>query len=102
MLIYTPLYNTENGLYRGLTKKLEYIPLRGDVNEQFFSYGLEKVKSKTLHCVNKQPLPNIFQCTAFKKHSAFLLNQSHESLESSRLFIFLPSTLECKEGIQQS
>ena len=102
VLIYTLLYNTENGLYRGLTKKLGYIPLRGDVNGQFFSYGFEKVKSKTLYCVNKQPLPNIFQCTAFKRHSAFLLNQSHESLESSRLFMFLPSTLECKEGIQQS
>ena len=25
VLIYTPLYNTENGLYRGLTKKLGYI-----------------------------------------------------------------------------
>ena len=78
-----------------------YITLRGDVNEQFFSYGFDKEKSKALYCVNKQPLPNIFQCKAFKKHSAFLLNQNHESLDSSRLFMFLPSTLDRKEGIQQ-
>ena len=38
-LIYTLLYNTENGLYRGLTKKLGCITLRGDANETFFSYG---------------------------------------------------------------
>ena len=33
VLIFTPLYNTENGLYRGLTKKLGNITLRGDLNE---------------------------------------------------------------------
>ena len=36
-LLYAPYYNTENGLCRGLTKKLGYITLRGDANEQFFS-----------------------------------------------------------------
>ena len=60
VLIYTQLYNTENGLHRGLTKKLGYIILRGDANETFFSYGFDKERSKVLYCVNKQPLPNIF------------------------------------------
>ena len=46
VLIYTPLYNTENGLYRGLTKKLGYITLRDDANETFFSYGFDKERSK--------------------------------------------------------
>ena len=41
-----PLYNTENGLHRGLTKKLGYITLRGDANEQFFSYGFDKERQK--------------------------------------------------------
>ena len=36
-LLYVPYYNTENGLCRGLTKKLGHITLRGNVNEQFFS-----------------------------------------------------------------
>ena len=42
VLIYNLLYNTENGLNRGFTKKLGYITLRGDANETFFSYGFEK------------------------------------------------------------
>ena len=74
VLIYTQLYNTENGLYRSLTKKLGYIILRGVANETFFSYDFHKERSKVLCCVNKQPLPNIFQCTAFKKHFPFLMS----------------------------
>ena len=40
VLIFTPLYSTENGLYRGLTKILGYITLRGNQDEGFYSYGL--------------------------------------------------------------
>ena len=36
VLIFTPLCNTENGLYRGLRKRLANIILRGDLNETFF------------------------------------------------------------------
>ena len=42
VLIYTLLCNTENGLYRGLTKKLGNIILRGDTNKTFFSHGFDK------------------------------------------------------------
>ena len=100
VLIYTPLCNTENGLYRGLTKKLGYIILRGDANETFFSYGFDKERSKVLYCVNKQPLPNIFQCSAFKKHVQLLMSQKQENLVFSKMFMFLPSTLDRKEDIQ--
>ena len=100
VLIYTPLYNTENGLYRGLTKKLGYITLGVDASETFFSYGFDKEQSTVLCCVNKQPLPNIFQCTAFKKDVSFLINQNQENLDFSKMFMFLPSTLDRKEDIQ--
>ena len=86
VLIYTPLYSSQNGLYRGLRKKLGYVTLRCDTDETFYSYGLDKERSKTLFCVNKQPLPNIFQCTAFKKHWSFLLDQNQENLEFSKMF----------------
>ena len=99
-LIFTLLYNTQNGLYRGLTKKLGYITLRGDANESFYRYGFNKQNSKVLFCTTKQTLPNIFQCTAFKKHSAFLMSQNQENLNFSKMFVFA-STLDYKEDIQQ-
>ena len=42
VLLYVLLYNTENGLYRGLDKKFANIILRGDINETFYSYGHDK------------------------------------------------------------
>ena len=47
-LLYVPLYNTENDLFRGLGKRLGYITLRGDKNETFYSYGYDNEKSKLL------------------------------------------------------
>ena len=101
VLIFTPLYNTENGLYRGLKKRLSNIILRGDLNETFFSYGFDKERSKVLYCTVKQPLPNIFQCTAFKKHIQYLLNQNQEKSCCSKMFLYLPSTLDHKEELNQ-
>ena len=101
VLIFTLFYNTQNGLYRGHTKKMDYITLRGDANESFYSHGFDKQNSKVLFCTTKQPLPIIFQCTAFKKHSAFLMSQNQENLQFSKMFMFLPSTLDRKEDIQQ-
>ena len=100
-LLFVPLYNTENGLYRGLTKKLARITLRDDKNETFYSYGFDKEKSKLLFCVNRQPIPNMFECTAFKKHTSYLLSKNQEKSEFSKIFMHLPSTLDQKEDIQQ-
>ena len=99
VLLYVPLYNTENGLYRGLDKKFVNIILRGDINETLYSYDHNKEKSKILYCLNKQPLPNIFQCTAFKKHMSYLLDQ--KKLQFSKMFMFLSSTLDQKEELNQ-
>ena len=93
VLIFTPHYDTANGLYRGLTKKLVYITLRGDLNENFYSYGFCKQNSKVLFCTVRQPLPNIFQCTAFKQHLSFLMSQNQENLKFSKMFMFLPQLL---------
>ena len=95
VLIFTPLYNNENGLYRGLTKKLGHIILRGVQNKDFIAMVLIKRNQK--FCTVKQPLPSIFQCTSFKKHSAFLMSQNQENL----MFMFLLSTLDRKEDIQK-
>ena len=100
-LLYVPLYNTETGLFKGLGKKLEYISLRGNKNETFYSYGYDKKRSKLLYCTMKQPLPNIFQCTSFKKHNNFLIQEKLNESNKSSLFLFLPSTLDRKEEILQ-
>ena len=93
VLIFMSLYNTQNGLYIGYI--LGYITLRGNANENFHSYGSDKQNSKILFCTTKQSLPNIFQCTAFKKHSAFLMSQNQENLN------IFASTLDRKDDIQQ-
>ena len=100
-LLYVPLYNKENGLYRGLSKKLGYITLRGDKNETFYSYGYDKERSKLLYCSIKQPIPNIYFCTNFKKHRNYLLNEKATERLASTLFLFLPSTLDRKEEMLQ-
>ena len=45
----------------------------------------------------KQPLPNIFHCTDFKKHHSFLSDENEKKVKFSKMFLYLPSTLERKE-----
>ena len=101
VVIYTPLYNTATGLYHGITKKLGLIALRGDPKERFFSYGYNKEKSALLYCSMKSPLPNIFSCTAFKKHVPFFMDQNELKIKQSEMFMFLPATLDRKEEFLQ-
>ena len=88
-------------MYVGLTRKLGHITLRSDVNERFYSFGYSKERSSLLYCVNKQPLPNIFHCTAFKQHHGFLLNENQKKADFSKMFMFLLSTLDRKEEYLQ-
>ena len=45
----------------------------------------------------KQPMPNIFNCTVFKKHISFLLDENQNNAKFSNLFMYLPSTLDGRE-----
>ena len=101
VLLFVPSYNKASGLFQGLQKKLGYITLRGDANERFFSYGFNKENSKVLYFTVKQPIPNIFHCTAFKKHMSYLLDENQKKSNMSHMFLFLPSTLDRKEDIMQ-
>ena len=66
----------------------------GDLNS--YSNGFNEEKSKVICASMKQPLSNIFQGTAFKKHVPFLIDaQWYES--SSKTFFFLTSTTDRKE-----
>ena len=101
VVIYCPLYNTTTGLFYGITRKLGLITVLGDEQEQFFSYGFSKDKSKLLYCSMKTQMPNIFSCTCFKKHKQLLLEQHENSVRQSRQFFFLPATLDRKEEFMQ-
>ena len=101
VLIYVPLYNKSTDLYGGLKKMLGHITLRGDEGERYYSYGFSKEKSTVLYCSVKDPLPNIFHCTAFKKHHGFLLDEKQKKVTFSKLFVYLPSILDRKEQFLQ-
>ena len=44
-LLFVPCYNKENGLFQGLKRTIDFITLRGDKDEVFFSYGYDEDKS---------------------------------------------------------
>ena len=60
-----------------------------------------KKKSTLLYCTMKHPLPSIFHCTAFKKHHGFLLDENQKKADFSKMFLYLPSTLDRKEDFLQ-
>ena len=49
----------------------------------------------------KTELPNIFSCTAFKKHISFLIDQNQDQVKFSEMFLHLPLTLNRKEDFLQ-
>ena len=87
VLLYVPVYNKGTRLYGGLKKKLGQMALRGDDQEHFFSYGYSKEKSTLLYCYMKQPLPNIFHCTALKNHHSFLVDENQKKVKFSKMFL---------------
>ena len=101
VLIYVPVYNKSTGLYGGLKKMLGHKTLRGDEGKRYFSYEYSKEKSNVLYCSVKDHLPNIFHCTAFKKHHGFLLDENQKKVTFSKLFLYLPATLDRKEEFLQ-
>ena len=46
-------------------------------------------------------MPNIFHCTAFKKHHGLLLDENQKKVPFSKLFLYLPATLDRKEEFLQ-
>ena len=97
VMLYVPVYNTTTSSYGGLKKKLAYITLRGDPKERFWSYEFCKEKSSLLYCTMEKPMPNIINCTCFKKHVSLLLDENQNQAKFSNLFLYLPSTLDRKE-----
>ena len=102
--LFAPIYNKATGIYGGLRKNLAHITLRGNVNERFYFYGYSKERSSLLYCVNKQPLPNIFHCTAFKQHHGFLLDENQKKANFSKMFLLSGKImfLRCSRSVTKS
>ena len=66
----------------------------------FYSYGYDEERSKVLYYSFEQPLLNIFQGTAFKKHVPQLIEEK-QTQDQSKLFFFLPSTTDRKDKINK-
>ena len=98
--LFVPNYNVKTGDFLDVQNWLAYIMVRGDEHETFLSYDFQKEKSKMLYSTLKQPLPNIFQGSSFKKHYPMLLNEGQVQ-DFSTLFFFLPSTTDRKEKINK-
>ena len=49
----------------------------------------------------KHLLPNTFHCTTFKKHHGFFLDENQKKAKFSKLFLYVPSTLDKKEDFLQ-
>ena len=70
--------------------QLEYIILRGDIEESLFSYGYNGEKSKDLHLAAKDRISNAIISTCFKKHFHEIKNKRRHKEESFVLFFYLP------------
>ena len=49
----------------------------------------------------KHLLPSTFHCTTFKKHHGFFLDENQKKAKFSKLFLYVPSTLDKKEDFLQ-
>ena len=69
------------------------------LEETFFNYGYNKEKSIVLIASKKRRIPNVFSENVFKIYMNKMLNEKRKPF--SRLFFFLPSTMDRKEEINQ-
>ena len=63
----------------------------------FIVMAIQRKKAVRCICIMKQPLPNILHCTTFKKHHGFILDENQKKAKFSKMFLYLPSTLDRKE-----
>ena len=65
----------------------------------FFTYGYSEKRSKTLHSVAKEKIPNFIISTCFKKHYHEIMNERWYNEKCYDLFFYLPSTTDKEKKI---
>ena len=73
--LYTCIYDTTTGEFKGLRESLAYIVLRGNDEEVFFSYGFDSSKASVLYPSIKEKISDAFSATCFNKHFAEIMNE---------------------------
>ena len=78
------IFNPENGLYRGLTKKFGYVTLRVDLNENFYAMVLTNRIQKFCFALSDNHYP-IFFSVQLSKNLSFLMSENQENLKFSKM-----------------
>ena len=97
----TCLYDKSTGQFNGLSLRLAYIVLCGDLEESFFIYVVDEQKSTVFYSVSKEKIPNTFVSTCFKKLFRENIDERRHNEEFSGLFYYLPSITDQKDKINQ-
>ena len=64
------------------------------LTREIFFLWVPKRKNSMFFSTMKTELPNIFSCTAFRKHFSYLLDQNQNQVKCSGMFLYLPSALD--------
>ena len=93
-----PKYDPTNGKFLGSEYCVALITVKNDPDEQFFDYGYSKNNSKLLYSIKKVKIPSSFTATCFGVHKNQYEGGVFSEEDFSRLFFYLPSTIDrCEE-----
>ena len=71
----TFLYEKSTGKFQGIKLSLAYTFLRENIDESFFSYGVNPDKLTVLYSTAKERIPNAIISSCFKNHFYEIMNE---------------------------
>ena len=99
--ILRPRYDPISGEFLGIEYCVALVTVRNDPEEQFFDYGYHKENSKVLYSTRKLKVPNSFKTTIFGQHRMQYEGGAFDEQKFSKLFFYLPSTVDRNEKINK-
>ena len=99
--ILRPKYDPTNCNFLGIEYCAALITIKNDPDEQFFDYGYNKENSKLLYSTKEVKIPSSFKATCFGVHKNQFQGGVYFEEDFSKLFFYLPSTLDRCEKINK-
>lgn len=99
--ILRPRYDPISGEFLGIEYCVALVTVRNDPEEQFFDYGYNKENSKVLYSTRKLKVPSSYKTTIFGQHKMQYEGGAFEEQKFSKLFFYLPSTVDRNEKINK-